>query len=121
MAILWPLVRLLPRELRDGARVDGATPWQELRHIVWPFSWNGYLAAIFAVTVLSLGEISAGKLVETPGSRTFTQAIFDQMHYGVANDLAALCLVLLGIIACVCLGVAVTGLGWRRVSRSMRY
>src|SRR5262249_16890104 len=33
VAILWPLVRLLPSELRDGARVEGAAPWQELRYI----------------------------------------------------------------------------------------
>ena len=45
-----------------------------------------------------LGEISASKLVETPGSETFAQVIFDRMHYGVTNDVAALCLVLLGAV-----------------------
>jgi ABC-type spermidine/putrescine transport system permease subunit II len=47
------------------------------------------------VTVLSLGEISASKLVETPGWDTLVHVIFDRMHYGVGNDLAALCLLLL--------------------------
>jgi ABC-type spermidine/putrescine transport system permease subunit II len=47
---------------------------------------------------LSLGELSAGKLAETPGSETFTHEVFIQMHNGVSNDLAALCLVLLAVI-----------------------
>jgi ABC-type spermidine/putrescine transport system permease subunit II len=53
---------------------------------------------MFAVAVLSLGELGAGKLVETPGSQTFAHEVFTQMHYGVTNDLAALCLVLLTVV-----------------------
>jgi iron(III) transport system permease protein len=117
IAILWPLVRLLPPELRDAARVDGATPWQELCHIVWPLTRRGFLGAAFAVTVLSLGELSAGKLIETPGSRTFAQAVFDQMHFGVGNDLAALCLVLLGMVTGGSFLVAAVGFGWQRLVR----
>src|SRR5262249_46795810 len=37
-AVLWPVIRLLPVELRDAARVDGASPGQELRHVVWPLA-----------------------------------------------------------------------------------
>jgi ABC-type spermidine/putrescine transport system permease subunit II len=47
------------------------------------------------VAVLSLGEVSASKLVETPGSQSFAHDLFNQMHYGVQSRLAALCLVLL--------------------------
>jgi ABC-type sugar transport system permease subunit len=36
VALLWPLMRLIPAELSDAARVDGAAPTQELRHVVWP-------------------------------------------------------------------------------------
>jgi ABC-type spermidine/putrescine transport system permease subunit II len=45
--------------------------------------------------VLSLGEISAGKLVSTPNWPTYAEMVFTQMHYGVTNDLAARCLLLL--------------------------
>ena len=48
-----------------------------------------------AAAILCLGELSAGKLVETPGSYTLAHEIFTQMHYGVGNDLAALSLLLL--------------------------
>jgi iron(III) transport system permease protein len=110
VAILWPVVRLLPRELIESARVDGAGPSGELRHIVWPLTRLACLRAALAVAVLALGELSAGKLVETAGAQTFAHEIFSQMHYGVTNDLAALCLVLLGAVAAG--AVFVAGAGW---------
>jgi len=97
-AILWPVVRLLPRELRDAARVDGAGPLRELRFIVAPLTRSACLCAALAVAVLSLGELSAGKLVETPGAQTFAHWVFERMHYGVTQQLAALCLVLLAAV-----------------------
>jgi iron(III) transport system permease protein len=98
VAVLWPVVRLLPRDLREAARVDGAGPLQELRHVVGPLTLPALLRAALVVAVLALGELSAGKLVETPGSQTFAHEVFTQMHYGVTNDLAAYCLILLGAV-----------------------
>jgi ABC-type Fe3+ transport system permease subunit len=95
VALLWPVVRLLPPELCDAARTDGARPAQELRHVVWPLTAPSVLCAGLAVGVLCLGELSAGKLVATPGSPTYAHEVFTQMHYGVTNDLAALNLILL--------------------------
>jgi ABC-type Fe3+ transport system permease subunit len=109
VALLWPVVRLLPPELRDAARVDGAGPAQELRHVVWPLTCLAWARAAGAMAVLSLGEIGAGKLVETPGSTTFAHEIFNQMHYGVTNDVAAHCLVLLAAVAVGGALVAVCG------------
>jgi iron(III) transport system permease protein len=109
VALLWPVVRLLPPELRDAARVDGAGPAQELRHVVWPLTYLACARAAGAVAVLSLGELGAGKLVETPGSTTFAHEIFNQMHYGVTNDVAAHCLVLLAAVAAGGVAVAVFG------------
>jgi iron(III) transport system permease protein len=99
VAMLWPVVRLLPQELRDAARVDGAGPARELWHLVLPLTAPACVRAGLAVAILSLGELSAGKLVETPGSQTFAHEVFTQMHYGVTNDLAALCLLLLREVA----------------------
>jgi ABC-type Fe3+ transport system permease subunit len=98
VALLWPVVRLLPVELRDAARIDGAKPRQELRYVILPLTASACLRTVFAVSVLSLGELGAGKLVDTPGSQTFAHEVFTAMHYGVTNDLAALCLVLLGLV-----------------------
>lgn len=98
VALLWPVVRLLPRELRDAARVDGAGPGRELVHLVLPLTALPCVRAGLAVGVLALGELSAGKMVETPGSQTFAHMVFIDMHFGVTNDVAALCLVLLGAV-----------------------
>jgi iron(III) transport system permease protein len=95
VAILWPFVRLLPQELSDAARVDGARPWQEMVYVVFPIMRPALLLAALAVAVLSLGELGAGKLVETPGSETFAHELFSQMHYGTDRDVSALCLLLL--------------------------
>lgn len=110
VAVLWPVVRLLPRELRESARVDGAGPAQELRYVVAPLTAPALLRAGLVVAVLALGELSAGKLVETPGSQTFAHEVFTQMHYGVTNDLAAFCLILLGAVTIG--GLLVAAAGW---------
>ena len=101
MAAMRGRCRILPRAVgtaSGGARLDGARPGQEFRHVIFPLCWRPCLLAALAVTVLSLGEISASKLVETPGWDTLIHVIFDRMHYGVGNELAALCLLLLVVI-----------------------
>jgi iron(III) transport system permease protein len=98
IAVLWPVVRLTPPELRDAARVDGASPWQEFRLVMWPMYRGACLRAAVAVAVLSLGEVSAGKLVSTPGMPSFAETVWVQMHYGVTNNLAAGCLLLLAAV-----------------------
>jgi ABC-type Fe3+ transport system permease subunit len=98
VAVLWPMVRLLPAELREAVQVDGARPGQELCHLILPLTAPVCVRAGLAVAILSLGELGAGKLVATPGSQTFAHEVFTQMHYGVTNDLAALCLVLLAVV-----------------------
>jgi ABC-type spermidine/putrescine transport system permease subunit II len=65
--------------------------------------------AALAVSVLSLGEVSAGKLVATPGMASYATDIFTQMHYGVTNELAARCVLMLLLIAAGGVGVALIG------------
>ena len=65
--------------------------------------------AALAVAVLSLGELSAGKLVATPGMPSYATDIFTQMHYGVTNELAARCVLLLILVAAGGVGVALIG------------
>jgi iron(III) transport system permease protein len=108
VALLWPVVRLLPVELDDTARVDGASPGQELRLVVWPLTRAVFGRAALAVGVLALGELSAGKLVATPGMPGYATEIFTQMHYGVTNELAARCVLLLGLVALAAGGLAIS-------------
>jgi iron(III) transport system permease protein len=98
--LMWPVARLYPRELRELARLDGFSLWTEFRFAIGPYLLPVALQAGAAVMALSLGELSAGKLVETAGAPTLSHELFNQMHYGVTNDLAAMGLVLLvGVIA----------------------
>ena len=61
------------------------------------YRW-GFYQATAAVAILALGELGASKLLETPGSTTFAHEVFSLMHYGLSNDLAALCLLLLAAV-----------------------
>lgn len=94
VAVQWPVVRQIPRELRESLRIDGATAWQEFRHLVLPLCWPALLRAALAVAVLALGEIGASKLVQAAWE-PFAHTVFGEMHYGVSNTLAAQCLLLL--------------------------
>jgi iron(III) transport system permease protein len=100
-AVLWPVVRLTPRQLRDAARVDGAGPLGEFVRVAVPLHARAALRAAAAVAVLSLAELSAGKLVSTPGFDSFAEMVFAQMHYGVRPELAASCLILLAAVVVV--------------------
>jgi iron(III) transport system permease protein len=99
MAMLWPVVGLLPQHLIESARSDGVTDAGMLRHVVLPLTLWPVLRAALIGTALCLGELSASKLVNTPGCQTFADEIFMQLHFGVGNHLAAMCLLLLAVVA----------------------
>jgi ABC-type Fe3+ transport system permease subunit len=101
VALLWPAFRSIPRDLLEAARVDGAGPAQEFRYLVWPLMRGALLQAVLVGTVLAFGELSASKMVEVPGHATFTQELFNQMHYGVTATVATLCLLQLFAVSAV--------------------
>jgi iron(III) transport system permease protein len=120
VALLWPATRVISQAHFDVARTDGARSSGELRHVVVPSVASAFWLALLAVTALSLGELSAGKMVETPGGETFAHELFMQMHYGTSNHLAAMCLLLLAAIA---LPMALYWAGnrvWTLIHRSRR-
>jgi iron(III) transport system permease protein len=117
VAVLWPVMRLVPAELRDSARVDGATPGQEFRHVVWPVTARAAAGTALVLAALALGEVGATMRVATPGWAFFADLLWDQMHYGVSNAVAALCLLLLaGVIVGTVVLALVRRAGWRRRS-----
>ena len=92
VAILFPAMLQIPQELREQARIDGASGWREFRLLHWPQLRGFFLLSTFVVMLLALSEISASKLVEVPGRVTFAQELFRQMHYGTGSTVAAFCL-----------------------------
>lgn len=111
--VLWPTLRLLPRELRDAARLEGARPLNELLHLVIPFTGPALLVTTLAISALCLGEVGAGGRVETPNWEPFAKLILDRMHYGIDRNVSSLCLLLLGALATL----GLTTLGMRVVGR----
>jgi ABC-type Fe3+ transport system permease subunit len=95
---LWPVVRVIPRDLLDAARLDGAGPLRELVSVVWPITARAASVIAVAVTALALGEHEAAGRVATPMWGSFAKLLFDRMHYGADSNVAALSLLLLGIL-----------------------
>jgi iron(III) transport system permease protein len=110
VAVVWPAVRDVPRDLREAAWIDGATAWGEFCHVTWPATRGATGVAALAVTALSLGELAASKIVQVPGRSTFAQELFAQMHYAATATTAALALVQLTLALAMWIALAVV---WR--------
>ncbi len=106
VAVMWPAVRMVPLELREAAALEGAGPSRELWHVYFSMTRRSLVLAALAVSALSLGEVGASARVETPQWESFAKLIFDRMHYGVDNNVAALSLLLLAGIGFVFVAVA---------------
>ncbi len=90
VAILYPVVRSIPKELHEAATLDGVNAWQ---YVGWPMLRRVVGVAAVAVAVLSLGEVSASKLVVPPHLNVYVLDLFNQMHYGTESGVATMCLV----------------------------
>jgi hypothetical protein len=67
-----------------------------------------------------LGEVSASKLVSTPGASTFAHETFRQLHYTVGNDLAARCLLLLAAVVLLAAACGLAGVPLSRKRQATR-
>jgi len=93
VVILWPPARSIAREQIEAARIDGAHGWLLFRAVAWPACRRAFLLSVLVGTALALGELSATKIAQVPGRRTFIEELFSQMHYGADATVARLCLV----------------------------
>lgn len=110
VAVLLPVVRLVPREPREAARLEGQGPWREFWTVVWPLTRRAVFLCALLVAALCLGEVAASTRVEAPGWESFAKLLFDRMHYGVGNNVAALSVLLLGAIVSLAI---ISAVGWR--------
>jgi iron(III) transport system permease protein len=117
---LWPVVRVIPRELLDAARLDGAGPLREFVSVVWPMTARAMGVIALAVTALAVGEHEAAGRVATPMWEAYAKLLFDRMHYGADSNVAALSLLLLGALTAAALLSAGLWRGWRAISSRRR-
>jgi iron(III) transport system permease protein len=102
------VVHRLPQRLLDLATTESARISQLLRHAVWPelAPVVGWLWLV--LVALSVADLSATVLAVPPGVTTVSIRIFNLVHYGVADQLAGLCLgtvMLFGGLAALVLGL----------------
>jgi len=93
LAVGWVLIRLIPRALVEGTRLEGYGPLAEWRRLIWPLTRRAWFITAALLAALSLSETAASSRVETPGWETFSRLLFDRMHYGVDAEVAGLALV----------------------------
>lgn len=108
-ALQWLMLRRIPREEIESARIDGGHGWPLFRWIIWPRMRRTFFVAVLAGMALAMGELSATKIAQVPGRRTFIEEMFSQMHYGADATVARLVLVQLAIAGALMLTVIAVG------------
>jgi iron(III) transport system permease protein len=92
LLILWHGLRSLPRDLVDAAKLDGVGPVGMVTQLIAPLRGQHFLFAWLVGLTIAIGDLATSILVLPPGITTLATRIFGLVHYGVEDQLAALCL-----------------------------
>jgi iron(III) transport system permease protein len=99
--VLWHALHTVPTELLDLAAVDGAGPVARLCRVALPMRWAAVGLAFLVSLAMTLGDLAASILVVPPAVVTLSIQIFALLHYGVEDQVAGICLALIGVFAVV--------------------
>ena len=99
--ILWPALASVPQVMLDTAATDGTGWWGQLLRIALPQRWPAVAAAWLIALAIAVGELAATVLVMPPqrGATALSIQMFQLLHYGVDDRVAAICLVMVFAIA----------------------
>ncbi len=113
--ILWPALASVPQVMLDTAAMDGTGWWVRLLRIAVPQRWPAIAAAWLIAFAVAIGELAATILVMPPqrGATALSIQVFQLLHYGVDDRVAAICLVMVFAIA------AITGIASTLLKRRM--
>lgn len=78
---------------RDELRLVGASWFNTFRHIRLPIEWPRLVIILGIVLVLALSELTSTILVVAPGTETIILRLYNLMHYGDREAVAALAFV----------------------------
>ena len=95
--ILWEASRRVDDELLEAAQNSGATPLQARRTILWPLLRPASASTVVLLWALCAGELTVSILVNQPGGQTLPKPIFNLMHIGESDAVAALSLTLVAL------------------------
>jgi iron(III) transport system permease protein len=113
--ILLAALASVPQATLEAAAIDGAGWWGRLLWIALPQRLPAVAASFLVGLAVAFGELAATVLVVPPGRATaITVRVFQLLHYGVDDRVAAISLVLLGAMGLITAAVGfVVGL-WAR-------
>lgn len=87
----------LPRLLADAARLEGLRPLQVTLRVALPLARRSLVAALLLALSVATADVGASILVVPPGVTTVALRLFNLIHYGVEDQVAAICLVWLAV------------------------
>ncbi len=113
--ILWPALASVPQVMLDTAATDGTGWWGRLLRIAVPQRWPAIVAAWLVAFAIAIGELAATILIMPPqrGATALSVQVFQLLHYGVDDRVAAICIVMVFGIA------ALTGIAAALLRRRM--
>ncbi len=88
---------LIPDSAEEAARLAGASWGQRMIRIVAPMARRGIAAAWLAAALFSLRDTSVTMIVYPPGRETLPVALLTSMANGAPEQIAALCVIILGV------------------------
>jgi iron(III) transport system permease protein len=90
-------VRRIDPRLLEAASLHDVGAWRRFWRVRLPLMVPAAAVAWLVVFVFSLGELGVSLLVVPPGQATLPIRVYNLMHYGATDTVAALCLVALGL------------------------
>jgi iron(III) transport system permease protein len=107
--ILWPALASVPQVMLDTAATEGSGSLGLLLRIALPQRWPAVAAAWLVGLAIAVGELAATVLVLPPqrGATAISIHIFQLLHYGVDDRVAAISLVMVAGIAVLTAAAAV--------------
>ncbi len=113
--ILLAQMRRTDMLLLDAALVFQPAWWRRQFRVRLPLLAGGLLAGAGLVFALSMGELGATLMVVPPGQATLTMRIYNYLHYGASDMVAALCLILATGVLLAGTGAAGAAALWSRL------
>jgi iron(III) transport system permease protein len=113
--ILLPALASIPQSTLDAAATDGTGWWGRLLRIALPQRWAAVAAAWLIAFAIAIGELAATVLVMPPqsGASALSIQVFQLLHYGVDDRVAAICLFMVFTVA------SITGIAAALLRRKM--
>lgn len=107
MALYLAGIRSIPDELREAARIDGATEWQVYRHVIIPLLRPVTLTVIIILAHIALkifdlvysmtGGVSAGFATDVPALNMW-KTTFDATKFAQGASIAIILLLMVGVL-----------------------